>query len=628
MRRKLNLLGKIFAGRRPWLLLGVQGVIVLVALAAAWLLRFEFTWADYRSLMLAAPVLVVSRLISIRLFKLHRGWWQYTGLSETAEIFKSVVVGSLFFFTIMDFLLGAVHFPKSIYVLEAVFSMAGLLSVRVLTRAVAESMREDLESSKRVLILGAGFAGQMVIREIGRQGSGYSPVGLIDDDPTKLGVKVLGVPVLGNVSRIGDLVDRHRVDEVLIAVPSATGAQMSTFVEACELAGVRFRTVPALRDFLMNEATLSQMREVNLDDLLGRKPVQIDFQSVEGQIRGRTILVTGAAGSIGSEICRQVIGFSPAKLICLDSNETGIFYLNLMLSKLKKTDTSELSIVVGDIQDASLVRKVITENGVDVIFHAAAYKHVPVMECNVHTAIKNNVLALLSILDIAQQSGCGSFILISSDKAVNPTSVMGATKRIGELIVASRPRSGMRCVSVRFGNVLGSNGSLIPILQEQLRKGQALTITHPEIKRFFMTTQEAVSLVLQACAVGTDGDVLVLDMGASMKIVDIAHALIRLSGKSVSDVEIVYTGLRDGEKFNEELFYLSEEILPSGFNKIKRTKGRITDWEELKRSLQALRLAVADGTEDQVRSRIKQIVPEYIFTKAAKTPVKAFTQAV
>jgi len=321
--------------------------------------------------------------------------------------------------------------------------------------------------------------------------------------------------------------------------------------------------------------------------------------------------VTGAAGSIGSELCRQILGYGPSRLVCLDQSETGLFFLRLELEEQEQG--AELAFCIADLNDAKRVRSLLSEFRPQIIFHAAAYKHVPMMESNVQEAVKNNVLALVGLLDLADDSGCKSFVLISSDKAVNPTSVMGATKRICELILSSRPPNGMRCVSVRFGNVLGSSGSVIPVLKQQLRNHQPLTITHPNIKRFFMITREAVALVLQASEIGGHGDVLVLDMGEPIRIVDLARNLIRLSGKSESDVEIQFTGLRDGEKLEEELFYGYEKVFPTSCGKIKRTNASVEDWPRLCRQLDDLHASMSDDSAASIRAKIKEIVPEYFF---------------
>jgi FlaA1/EpsC-like NDP-sugar epimerase len=325
------------------------------------------------------------------------------------------------------------------------------------------------------------------------------------------------------------------------------------------------------------------------------------------------VVVTGAAGSIGSELCRQIISYSPARLICIDQNETGLFFLRLGL--MPHRNGAQLAFRVADVCDRERVRPLFSEFTPEIVFHAAAYKHVPMMESNVQEAVKNNVLGLMGLLDMAAKAGCQSFVLISSDKAVKPTNVMGATKRICELIISSRPVNAMRCVSVRFGNVLGSSGSVIPVLKQQLESHQPLTITHPEIRRFFMITTEAVALVLQAFVIGHHGDILVLDMGESVRILDLARSLIRLSGKSEQDVEIQFTGLREGEKLHEELFYEHESVTPTACEKIKRTNGAHRDWPELCRQLDELRASMSIDGAAPIQSKMKEIVPEYSFNQ-------------
>jgi FlaA1/EpsC-like NDP-sugar epimerase len=320
-------------------------------------------------------------------------------------------------------------------------------------------------------------------------------------------------------------------------------------------------------------------------------------------------MVTGAAGSIGSELCRQILEYAPATLVCLDQDETGIFHLQAELQTL--CATSRVVFRVGDVRDRERLRKVCATSHTEIIFHAAAYKHVPMMEANIEEAIENNVIGLLVLLDVAEETHVSDLVMISSDKAVNPTSVMGATKRICELVLASRPANGLRCVSVRFGNVLGSNGSVIPIFQDQLRRNMPITVTHPEIERFFMTTQEAVSLVLQAFAIGSHGDILVLDMGKAVKIVDLARRLIHLAGKTEEQVPIRFTGLRPGEKLYEDLFYPTEEVLETSHPKIRHTRFYGPNWTELMIHLEALRQVALTGTVEEIRAIIKRIVPEY-----------------
>jgi FlaA1/EpsC-like NDP-sugar epimerase len=597
--------------RRPWFIAIFQACLVACSLLLAWLLRFDFTLPDRRILLSALPLLVLARLAGMASFGLFRGWWKYAGISDGIDIIKAVGTGSVLFLLATRYLFVGESLPRAVYVLEAMLTTGLLAGVRLLTRVLAGSMRADVSTCKRVILIGAGSAAQSVLQEIRLPGSGYEAVGCLDDDPSKRGVRINNVAVLGTVDQLPGVLSSHPADEVLIAVPSATGAQMRRFVNICNREHISFKTVPALKDIIAGEVIVSQLREVRFEDLLGRDPIQINLESVRNEIRGRTVVVTGAAGSIGSELCRQLLECSPTTLVCLDQSETGLFFLRRDLDK--NPNGTELAICVVDITDMERIRKLFSEFAPDIIFHAAAYKHVPLMESNVQEAVKNNVLGLVGLLDLAEESGCGNFVLISSDKAVNPTNVMGATKRICELVLSSRPPNGMRCVSVRFGNVLGSSGSVIPVLKEQLHKNEPLTVTHPEMTRFFMTTREAVTLVLQAFAIGDHRDILVLDMGEPVRILDLARTLIRLSGKLEPDVEIQFTGLREGEKLHEELFYKNEQVISTAFKKIKRTSAPIKDWNELRLQLDQLRASMTIDGAAPIRAGIKRIVPEYVY---------------
>ncbi len=410
------------------------------------------------------------------------------------------MAGSVAFFAVNLYLFEVVAFPRSVYFLEAVFTACFLAGARLSSRVLAESVRRDSSRSKRVMVVGAGFAAQMVIRELARPNSGYAAVGCVDDDRSKIGAHIQGVAVLGTIEELEILVQDSPAQEILIAIPSATGKQMKRITEECQKTKLPFKTVPTLSDIIRGDASVNQFREVRLEDLLGRETIRIDLDAVRNRIAGRKVMVTGAAGSIGSELCRQILDSCPARLICLDQSETGLYFLRLGLVEHKNGARAVFS--VGDVCDAERVRSLLHEFSPEIIFHAAAYKHVPMMESNVQEAVKNNVLGFIGLLGLADEANCKNFVLISSDKAVNPTNVMGATKRICELIISSRPANGMRCVSVRFGNVLGSSGSVVPVLKQQLSNRQPLTITHPDIKRFFMITPEAVALVLQAFAIG------------------------------------------------------------------------------------------------------------------------------
>ena len=584
--------------------------MIFVSLILAWFLMFNFTLPERRMLLTAAMVLVVVRMIAIARFGLLHGWWRYTGISDAVDVAKCVFSGSVLFYVVIRYVI-RMPFPRAIYVLEPLLTAGILIGVRILSRVLAESVRQDLTASKKVLLIGAGVGAQTVVREIARPGTEYAPIGYVDDDRSKVGLKIEELPVLGTVDQLPQLVSTYPVDEVLIAVPSASSKQMQRFVEICEQTSVRFRTVPALRDVIAQKVSISDFREVDVDDLLGRDPVAIDLRSVRGATCGRSVMVTGAAGSIGSELCRQILEHEPSSLVCLDQSETGMFFLNRQLSQ--HVNGATLRCHVADVGDGKQIDRIFRENKPDIIFHAAAYKHVPLMEENVAAAVQNNIFGLMNLLEIASEYGCHGFVLVSSDKAVNPSNVMGATKRIGELIIAHRPTNGMRCLSVRFGNVLGSNGSVIPVLRQQLRNNEPLSVTHPGIKRFFMTIREAVSLVLQASVIGEKGDTFVLDMGQPMLVLDLVRTLIKLSGRSEQQVTIEFTGLRPGEKLIEELFYEDEGIEDTSFPKIKKARGPRRDWEPLLRELEELEAALFLHDPETLRAKLKEILPEYSY---------------
>src|SRR6266536_2770453 len=588
------------------LVLVLQIGLILCSLVCAWLLRFEFRVPDPSLLWAAVPILIVVRLAAMPFFNLMHGWWRFTGISDAVDILKAILAGSFAFIVIVRYGFGLKAFPPSIYALEALITFTLLTAVRVLSRMLAETVRAD-SASKRLLLVGAGHAAQMIIRETQNAESGYAVIGCVDDDPLKKGLRVLGVPVLGPVGALATIVSEQNIDEVLIAIPSAAPAQMRRLVAICKQARAAFRTVPALAELIAGRVTLQQVREVSLTDLLGRIPVDLDLEPVREHIRDRVVMVTGAAGSIGSELCRQIQTYEPKLLVCLDQDETGIFHLQ---RELAGGDGDERKVFcVADFCNSERMRRIFLTHRVEIVFHAAAYKHVPVMEANVEEAVGNNVFGLLTLLNVAQSSNCEAFVMISSDKAVNPTNVMGCTKRVGELILAAWPGERLRCVSVRFGNVLGSNGSVIPIFQEQIRQNQPITITHPEISRFFMTISEAVSLVLQAFVVGRNGDILVLDMGEPVRIAELAKTLARLSGKSRQEFKFI--GLRPGEKLFEELFYPDERVLPSACEKIACTESVRFAWPALKRRLDELYVAASRGKRASILAHLQQLVPQF-----------------
>ncbi len=587
-----------------------QAILIAGSLSCAWMLRFEFTFPHPRVLFMAAGVLITVRLVPIAWLGLLHGWWRYVGVRDAYTVAEAVACGSVLFWAITSYVFRRASIPGSVIILEAIFTSVLLIGVRVLSRTLAERADKDLAFGKRVLLIGAGAAARMILREIGHPKSGFTAIGCLDDNPSKHGIRIEGVKVLGAVDILPDVVRARAVDEILVSVPSATGPQMRRFLEICNRTNVKFRTVPALKDVMAGEISISQLRDISLEDLLGRDPAKIDLNAVRQQISGRIVLVTGAAGSIGSEICRQLLDYDPARLICLDQGETSLFYKQLELENHR--NFARVAFCVADVNDDERICPLLDKYKPDIVFHVAAYKHVPLMEENVQEAVENNVFALLKLMDFAEAAGCQSFVFISSDKAVNPSSVMGATKRIGELILAARPSNGMRGVAVRFGNVLGSSGSVVPVLLEQLKKNQSLTVTHPKIRRYFMTIHEAVALVLQAFAIGDHGDILVLDMGESVCIADLARSLIRLSGKKEQDVAIRFIGLRPGEKLQEELFYGDEEVLLTSCEKIRKVRSHLPSWPTLRRHLTELHDSMSVDGSEPIRSKMKEIVPQFL----------------
>jgi FlaA1/EpsC-like NDP-sugar epimerase len=611
MANEFRNLPSMLVRQRFWAISAFHFLLIATSIVIAWLLRFDFRIPYPTLLFGSVPILILFRIVALARFNLLHGYWRHSGVTDVIDIGKAVALGTLAFFVATRYVFGKYEFPLSIYILEAIITAAGLTGARVWSMALKRrTVGGSAEQKKRrVIVAGAGEAASLLIHEMLR--TEFIPVACVDDDVLKRGARIHGVPVVGTIDTIKTTVEAYKAEEVFIAIPSADGAQMQRISRLCEQAAVRYRTVPNLRDLLMGSGSISQLREVSVEDLLGRDPVQMDLSTVRSQITGKVVMVTGAAGSIGSELCRQLLAYSPAKLIVLDQAETPMFYLQLQLTKQSSSD--RVAYLVADVANTSRMRRILSEAAVEIIFHAAAYKHVPLVELNIRGALTNNVLAVPPLLDVAEECGCEAFVLISSDKAVQPTSFMGATKRLGELILAARPKKHMRCVSVRFGNVLGSQGSVIPVFKEQIEKEGRITITHPDITRFFMTIPEAVSLVLQAFTLGQHGDILVLDMGNPVRILDLAHSLIRQCGKSSREVKIEFIGLRPGEKMYEDLFYPTERKFGTGNRKVKRTQSEIIPWAALCAHLEDLVALTNSGTEISIRAKMKEIIPEYSY---------------
>lgn len=488
-----------------------------------------------------------------------------------------------------------------------------LASLRMVVRLYHEEFSADkTDRQKRLIIVGAGNAGEALLREITRLKSGFKVVGFVDDDPHKRGTNIHGIPVLGRVEDLSRICKKYDVDEIAIAIPSATRSQLRRVIQVCEGTKLRFRTVPSITDIASGKLLVSQIRDVEINDLLGRDVVQLDLNQIGQFLRDKVILVTGAGGSIGSEMCRQVCHFGPQRLLLLEQAENPLFFIEGELRK--GFPRVALQPVIADIIDKVRIEQIFEQYRPEVVIHAAAHKHVPLMEANPGEAVKNNVMGTMTIANAADRFGAGSFVMISTDKAVNPTSIMGSTKRIAEMYIQDlNATSKTHFITVRFGNVLGSNGSVVPIFKKQIAEGGPVTVTDPEMKRYFMTIPEASQLVLEAAAMGAGGEIFVLDMGEPVKIVHLARELITLSGfRPDEDIEIVFTGLRPGEKLFEELSIQGEDMLPTRHPKIAVWKTIPTDRRDLRNKIEGLLETAPTQDARIIVERIRTLVPEFM----------------
>ncbi|MBI4200764.1 MAG: polysaccharide biosynthesis protein [Chloroflexi bacterium] len=610
----------------------VHLVLVVTVYAASFLLRYDFRLdqATLASLLQTLSLLVIVRMGTLGVFRLFQGLWRYVGVRDVLQIIKASTAGSLIFVPLVWLIFREVQIPVSIFVLDWAGNLLALAGVRILGLLVREAARAGRRSgpdSKRLLIVGAGEAGAALCREAqGRPEFRLVPVGFIDDDPWKVGASLLGTPVLGNRSDIPRVAAEQRIDTIVIAIPSASREQMRGIVERCREAGVPFRTLPALMSIIDGKVTIDTLREVEIADLLGREPVDLDREAMGILLQGRRILVTGAAGSIGSELARQIATFQPELLVMIDRAENPLFYVEAEFQQR----FSGLTFVAEarDISDFAASEDLIKTYQPQLIFHAAAHKHVPLMERTPAEAVRNNVLGTYSVARAARDNGVEKFVLISTDKAVKPASVMGATKRVAELLVQAMNGEGpTKFVSVRFGNVLGSNASVVPIFKEQIAKGGPVTVTHPEARRYFMTASEAAQLVLQAGAIGSGGEIFVLDMGEPVRILDLARDLIWLSGHTPDkEIKIVYTGLRPGEKVFEELNFEGEDLLPTSHPKVRALRG-FPPSSDLEAQVTQLARDLPGLTPTQVKDRLQALVPEYAPAYPEQTDASTLEQS-
>ncbi len=590
----------------------------LVMIPLAWLVAYwlrynlgEIPESFFEQALWLLPLVVVIQGATFAYFGLYRGVWRFASLPDLVRIVQAVVVGTATMAITIFLLTRLQYVPRSVFVLYALVLASLLGGPRFVYRLLKDRHLYTAPEMK-VLVVGAGAAGEVLVRDLLRNSPRvYQPVAFIDDDPAKLGKEIHGIRVVAASDAIGKAVREWQIDLILLALPSATTGQMRRVVEYCELAGVPFRTLPKLHDLVSGQVSIKELRDVDIEDLLGREPVSLDWSSVKAGLTGKTVFVSGGGGSIGSELCRQLARVNPGCLVLFERSEFNLYTVEQELRH--EFPQLVLHACLGDVCDRVAVEHVMEKYRPEVIFHAAAYKHVPMLEGQARETARNNVLGTKVLALAADKHGCGVFVMISTDKAVNPGNLMGASKRIAEIFCqALNGRSQTRFITVRFGNVLGSAGSVVPLFRRQIALGGPLTVTHPEVTRYFMTTSEATQLIMQAGVMGQGGEIYVLDMGEPILIAYLAEQMIRLSGKRPGDdIEIVYTGLRPGEKLYEELFHAEENLTDTGHDKILLAHSRKVDWGTVNGIIARLEQACETYDEVRITRLVRELVPEH-----------------
>ncbi|KXB09397.1 hypothetical protein AKJ60_00360 [candidate division MSBL1 archaeon SCGC-AAA385M11] len=608
--------------------------IFFLSLAMAYLLRFDFHPEQHyinqlQFVWLLAVPLKTGVFIMLGSYK---GMWRYTALRDFWRLFQASFVSSLILVGIILILYRFEGYPRSVFIIDGLLTLlltgglrVGIRSMyryrdnlkprHVFSLTVSRNRSRQLQD---VLIIGAGDAGEKLLREtIENPALNYHVAGFLDDDVEKIGRTVHGVPVLGLIKDLEHFVSSLHIELVFIAIPSASGQQMRRIMDLCRQCKVQFKTLPGLGEIMDGKVSVSDLRQVSFEDLLGREPVLLDTGSIAHYLTDKTVLVTGAGGSIGSELCRQIVPFHPRLLILLDASELNLYSIEMEL-KHERGFRSFVS-CLGRVQDEQQMTRLFSEYSPEVVFHAAAYKHVPMLEANPWEAVWNNIVGSLVVMSMAKHYQSERFVLVSTDKAVRPTNIMGTSKRVTELLLHGSNQSGStKFMAVRFGNVVGSSGSVIPLFKKQIAYGGPVTVTHPEMTRYFMTIQEAAQLILQAGALGKGGEIFVLEMGTSVRIRDMARVLIKLMGKEPDqDIEIVYTGLRPGEKITEELITDEESILPTEHEGIMLLTHNQTAYDQaayqawLMKNIEALKRAAARFDRQAIQEKLAEIVPKY-----------------
>lgn len=606
-------MGSTLTRLRRLFVVALHLTLVIAANYLAFWLRFDGTipdlyWTTFVSML---PWLVLIRLAIFTPFRLFQGLWRYTGLWDLLNILAATATSSVLFVGVVRFGLGIHAYPRSVYLIDALVLVFGLTAVR-LTRRVVRDLRWSTRG-QRVLIVGAGDAGELIVRDMRNNPRyHYQPIGFVDDDPAKVGRRIHGVRVLGTRADLEAIISTHRPDEVVIATPTAKASVLRDVVRSLEHHKLPIKMLPNLSDVLKGRVAVEQIRTLLAEDLLTRSPVELPTEQVLALLAGKRVLVTGAGGSIGSELCRQVASFGPAQLVMLDQYENGLFAVDGEIRQ--RWDRVAVHAVVASVTDEAHIDAIMRRFTPQIIFHAAAHKHVPLMEANRCEAVKNNVRGTRIVAEAADRHRAERFVLISTDKAANPMSVMGATKRVAERLVQFMgSRSTTSFVAVRFGNVLNSNGSVVPLFMDQIKRGGPVTVTHPDIRRFFMLIPEAVQLVLHAATLGERGAIYMLEMGEQVNIADMARNLIRLSGRIPDEeIRVTFTGLRPGEKLFEELVGTDESAEPADVDKLKRIVSKTSpDESTFQFDLQQLETSATRADDEVVTALLQRLVPTF-----------------
>jgi FlaA1/EpsC-like NDP-sugar epimerase len=589
----------------------------LFMIPSAWLLAYwlRIEYIPLSSIKVhtsALSILIPVQILCFLLFGLYRGIWRFASLPDILRIIKSVTIATAVGMALLFLATRADGIPRSVPIIHAILLTAFLGGSRLLYRWIKDHHLYK-KPNKRVLIVGAGKSGEMLVRDIlrDRSDSSYLPAAFIDDDIRRAGREIHGVPIVGITTDIPDVIKKYEIDIIMLAMPSATSKQMRRIVEICEKTALPIRSVPQLKDLLSGKVHINELREVSIEDLLGRDPISLDWTAIQKTLTDKKVLVTGGGGSIGSELCRQISRHEPARLILLDNCEYNLYAIQMELLNL--FPNLELECHLGDVTDTPLVEDIYLRHKPNIVFHAAAYKHVPILQPQLRQAVRNNVLGTRIVAEGAVRHNVGAFVLVSTDKAVNPTNVMGASKRAAEIFCQNlNTHSKTRFITVRFGNVLGSAGSVIPLFKKQIEAGGPVTVTDPRMERYFMTIPEASQLIMQTVALGEGGEIFVLDMGEPVKISYLAEQMIRLSGRVPGeDIDIEYIGLRPGEKLFEELFHEKEQLVKTAHDKVFLSKHRKVDWIKLNQTLEQIAAACEKMEEMKLAKLLDELVPEH-----------------